>query len=88
MCHIIALSDEAIKIVHPPTYLNKVIIASKHSKLFIVNIKTGRIVYDFPKLRSHLDAEISSLCESTALDVIAVGLQNGRILIANILTDS
>jgi U3 small nucleolar RNA-associated protein 21 len=88
LVHTIGLSDEAIKIVHPPTYLNKVIVATKHAKLYIVNIKTGRIIYDFPKIREQLNAEICSLTESPALDIVTVGLENGRILVINVLTDS
>lgn len=74
--------------VHPPTYLNKIILALKGKKLLLVNVKTQKIIYDFPKISSSLDAEISSIEISPALDVIAIGLENGKIIISNILTDT
>lgn len=83
----IPLPNEGLHILHPPTYLNKVIISVKKSKILLVNIKTGQKIYDFPVITQTFDGEITTLENAVALDVIAIGMETGKIVFANILKD-
>ncbi|CAG9331667.1 unnamed protein product [Blepharisma stoltei] len=83
-----ALVHEGLIILHPPTYLNKIILALKGKQLLLINVKTQSTIYNFPKITNHIDSEITSLEHSPALDVIAVGLENGKIIFADILHDN
>ncbi|VDN29986.1 unnamed protein product, partial [Gongylonema pulchrum] len=71
-------------ITHPATYLNKVLLGSKQGTMRLVNVKTGKLIHEFEK---SFGSEIAVLEQSPAIDVIAVGLKNGRILLHNIKYD-
>ncbi|CAI2347351.1 unnamed protein product [Caenorhabditis sp. 36 PRJEB53466] len=75
---------EITSIVHPSTYLNKIVVASKDGRLRIVNIRTGRVVHEFSR---NLGSSVTILEQTTAIDVIAIGLQSGKILLYNIKLD-
>ncbi|KAI4379695.1 hypothetical protein MLD38_005958 [Melastoma candidum] len=70
-------------IVHPDTYLNKVIVGSHEGSLQLWNINTNRKLYDFKGWGS----PISSCVSSPALDVVAVGCADGKIHVHNIRYD-
>uniref|UniRef100_A0AAF5PLA3 Small-subunit processome Utp21 domain-containing protein n=3 Tax=Wuchereria bancrofti TaxID=6293 RepID=A0AAF5PLA3_WUCBA len=71
-------------ITHPATYLNKVLLGSKQGTLRIINIRTGKLIYEFGKL---FKSEITVLEQSPAIDIVAVGLRNGQIALHNIKFD-
>ncbi|VDM96335.1 unnamed protein product [Thelazia callipaeda] len=71
-------------ITHPITYLNKILLGSKQGTLRIVNIKTGKLIHEFGK---SFDSEITALEQSPAVDIIAVGLRSGQIILHNIKFD-
>ncbi|OMO58024.1 hypothetical protein COLO4_34912 [Corchorus olitorius] len=70
-------------IMHPDTYLNKVLIGSQEGSLELWNISTKKKLYAFKGWNS----EICSCVSSPALDVIAVGCADGTIHVHNIRYD-
>ncbi|XP_021746798.1 U3 small nucleolar RNA-associated protein 21 homolog [Chenopodium quinoa] len=70
-------------IVHPDTYLNKVILGSQEGNLQIWNVNTKKKLYDF----KGWDSPISCCVSSPALDVVAVGCADGKIHVHNIRYD-
>nr|CDJ82244.1 WD40 repeat and Small-subunit processome domain containing protein [Haemonchus contortus] len=70
--------------VHPSTYLYKILIGSSIGTMRIVNFRTGRIIHEFSK---GFEAAITVLEQSPAVDVMAIGLENGQIILHNIRVD-
>ncbi|CAD6195675.1 unnamed protein product [Caenorhabditis auriculariae] len=71
-------------LVHPSTYLNKILIGSSDGRMRIFNFHTGKVIHEFNK---KWNSRINVLQQSTAIDIIAVGLANGQILVMNVKTD-
>lgn len=72
-----------VGLLHPPTYLNKVVVATAHS-LYIVNLRTAKVVY---KSQPALDGEqISCIEHAPALDIMAIGTSTGGVYIYNLRT--
>lgn len=69
--------------VHPATYLNKLVLGKIDGTLEIWNIRTVKIVYKFQSFK----AAITCLEQSPVLDIISIGLADGRIFIYNIMKD-
>ncbi|KAM3728305.1 ATP-binding cassette sub-family F member [Dirofilaria immitis] len=72
-------------IAHPATYLNKVLLGSKQGTLRIINVKTGKLIHEFGKL---FKSEVMVLEQSPAIDIVAIGLRNGQIMLHNIKYDA
>ncbi|KAJ0049625.1 hypothetical protein Pint_16795 [Pistacia integerrima] len=70
-------------IMHPDTYLNKVLQGSQEGTLQLWNISTKKKLYEFKGWES----SISSCVSSPALDVVAVGCADGKIHVHNIRFD-
>nr|XP_043610060.1 U3 small nucleolar RNA-associated protein 21 homolog [Erigeron canadensis] len=70
-------------IMHPDTYLNKVILGSQDGSLQLWNISTKKKLYEFKGWKT----SISCCVSSPALDVIAVGCADGKIHVHNIRFD-
>lgn len=70
-------------IMHPDTYLNKVILGSQEGPLQLWNISTKTKLYEFKGWNS----SVSSCVSSPALDVVAVGCADGKIHVHNIRYD-
>lgn len=70
-------------IMHPDTYLNKVILGSQEGSLQLWNISTKKKLYEFKGWKSSICCCISS----PALDVVAVGCADGKIHVHNIRYD-
>ncbi|XP_041825971.1 WD repeat-containing protein 36 [Melanotaenia boesemani] len=66
--------------MHPSTYLNKVLLGSSQGALQLWNIKTSKLLFTFPGW----SAGVTVLQQSPAVDVIGVGTATGRIIIHNI----
>ncbi|CAG0883822.1 unnamed protein product [Cyprideis torosa] len=66
-------------LVHPETYLNKVVLGSEQGPLQLWNLKTGKLVHSF----EGWGVEITALEQTPAVDVLGVGLKNGDIMIHN-----
>ena len=71
------------KMMHPATYMNKILFGSEQGQMQLWNIKTVKMVYTFKGWGSM----ISALEQAPALHVVAVGLANGRIIIHNLEVD-
>ena len=75
-------------ICHPPTYLNKVLVAGTGGQLELWNIRSVDRIHSFKCLAK--DAElppITAMREANALDVVAIGFATGRIALLNIRED-
>ncbi|XP_031263908.1 U3 small nucleolar RNA-associated protein 21 homolog isoform X3 [Pistacia vera] len=70
-------------LMHPDTYLNKVLLGSQEGTLQLWNISTKKKLYEFKGWES----SISSCVSSPALDVVAVGCSDGKIHVHNIRFD-
>uniref|UniRef100_A0AAQ4R2M6 WD repeat domain 36 n=1 Tax=Gasterosteus aculeatus aculeatus TaxID=481459 RepID=A0AAQ4R2M6_GASAC len=69
--------------MHPSTYLNKVLLGSSQGALQLWNIKTSKLLFTFPGW----SAGVTVLQQSPAVDVVGVGTATGRIVIHNIRLD-
>ncbi|KAJ4968592.1 hypothetical protein NE237_015293 [Protea cynaroides] len=70
-------------IMHPDTYLNKVIIGSQEGSLQLWNISTKKKLHEYKSWNSSVCCCVSS----PALDVVAVGCADGKIHVLNIRYD-
>ncbi|RWR75205.1 U3 small nucleolar RNA-associated protein 21 [Cinnamomum micranthum f. kanehirae] len=70
-------------IMHPDTYLNKVIIGSQEGLLQLWNISTKKKLYEFKGWNSSVHCCVSS----PALDVVAVGCADGKVHVHNVRYD-
>ncbi|XP_064477111.1 WD repeat-containing protein 36-like [Ornithodoros turicata] len=78
-----ALSFHVTTVLHPLTYINKVLFGSKQGTLQLWNVKTGTHLYTFPGW----NCAVTALSQSTAVDIAAVGLSDGRVLLHNLKFD-
>ncbi|CAH1635709.1 unnamed protein product [Spodoptera littoralis] len=65
---------------HPPTYLNKILLGSQQGQLQIWNVRTSKLVFTF----QGWDSAITVTEPAPAVDVVAVGLANGKIILHNL----
>ncbi|EEB05244.1 U3 snoRNP-associated protein Utp21 [Schizosaccharomyces japonicus yFS275] len=71
-------------ILHPSTYLNKIIFGMSNGSCQLWNIRIAKCIHVFRGLES----AVTSLSQAPVIDVLAIGLADGRILVHNIRTDS
>ncbi|KAJ1645421.1 rRNA-processing protein utp21, partial [Coemansia asiatica] len=76
-------SFQVTSVVHPSTYVNKVVIGSAQGAMQVWNIQTRRCLYEFKSFGSG----ISCMVQSPVIDVLAIGLLDGRILLHNVKQD-
>ncbi|GAA5832443.1 hypothetical protein JCM3766R1_003075 [Sporobolomyces carnicolor] len=85
------------KVVHPASYLNKVVVASKEGQLAVWNVRTGACIHTFdlstilPSSSSSASASaaaaataITALAQSPAIDVLGVGFANGSCVLFDV----
>ncbi|XP_054253451.1 WD repeat-containing protein 36 [Indicator indicator] len=70
-------------LLHPSTYLNKVLLASEQGSLQLWNISSNKLLYSFPGWHS----AVTTLEQAPAVDVVAIGLVSGHIIVHNIKFD-
>ncbi|XP_020893453.1 WD repeat-containing protein 36 isoform X2 [Exaiptasia diaphana] len=70
-------------LVHPSTYLNKILLCSKQGSMQLWNIKTNKMIYTFQGWSD----PITAVEQAPAIDVVGVGLQSGKIIIHNLKFD-
>lgn len=73
------IDGDVVSILHPPTYLNKIVIATT-TNLLVVNVKTGKILFTsniFP-------VEITTIEMAPVLDILAIGNVKGQVMLYNI----
>jgi U3 small nucleolar RNA-associated protein 21 len=78
-----AESFEMTALLHPATYVNKILIGSSQGSLQLWNLRTQTCIYRY----NGWDNRVTQLCQAPALDIVAVGLLNGYIIIHNLKTD-
>ncbi|XP_046440161.1 WD repeat-containing protein 36-like [Daphnia pulex] len=69
--------------VHPVTYLNKILFGSMQGTMQLWNLKTGKMVFAFNGWKS----QITILEQAPAVDVVAVGLASGEMCLHNLKFD-
>lgn len=74
-----SVEGSIVGLVHPPTYLNKVVVATS-SKLFVFNVKTGKLIFQTPEFGE----SISTIECAPVLDLVALGTANGGVILYNI----
>ncbi|KAJ1968708.1 rRNA-processing protein utp21 [Dispira parvispora] len=74
---------EPTVLVHPTTYLNKIVVGGSNGALQIWNLKTNKLLYETAALGS----AVTALVQSPVVDVLAIGLADGTIALHNIRTD-
>ncbi|THH10776.1 hypothetical protein EW145_g1083 [Phellinidium pouzarii] len=83
----------ATSVLHPVTYLNKVLVASSQGTLQLWNIRTKKCIHKFDgsRLRDFADNKspcaITALTQSPAIDVVAIGFSSGEISLYDIRAD-
>lgn len=70
-------------LLHPSTYINKILFASDKGEMQLWNINTAKLIYTFKSWK----ARITCLEQAPAIDVVAVGLSTGRIILHNLKYD-
>ncbi|CAH1373221.1 unnamed protein product [Tenebrio molitor] len=76
-------SFQITAIVHPSTYINKILLGSEQGEMQLWNINNLKLIYSFRGWKS----PIICLEQAPALDVIAVGLASGKIILHNLKFD-
>ncbi|CRK95005.1 CLUMA_CG008491, isoform A, partial [Clunio marinus] len=82
----IPFDNETFKIsavMHPNTYINKVLIGSEQGNLQLWNVRHGKLIYTYKGFES----KVTVLEQAPALDVAGVGLSNGKIILLNLKVD-
>ncbi|KAF8643908.1 hypothetical protein AX16_008924 [Volvariella volvacea WC 439] len=83
----------ATSILHPATYLNKVLVSSIQGSLQLWNISTQSCIHKFSSsnlLTSSINnagCAITALVQSPAIDVVGIGFTSGEISVYDIRTD-
>ncbi|CAH3115617.1 unnamed protein product [Pocillopora meandrina] len=70
-------------LMHPSTYLNKILLCSKQGQMQLWNIKTNKLIYTF----SGWSEPITAVEQAPAVDVVGIGLQSGKIILHNLKFD-
>lgn len=70
-------------IIHPDTYVNKVLIGTEEGILELWNIKSKKRIYRY----EGWGAGVTSIAQSPAVDIVAIGLTDGRIILHNLKSD-
>ncbi|CAD1808987.1 Utp21 specific WD40 associated putative domain family protein [Candida parapsilosis] len=76
------VDGDIVGIVHPPTYLNKVVVATTTS-IVIVNVRSGKVLFKSPQ-HQFGEASISCIECAPALDIAAIGTTTGDVYIYNL----
>ncbi|KAJ3972683.1 Utp21 specific WD40 associated putative domain-containing protein, partial [Lentinula raphanica] len=80
----------ATRILHPATYLNKVLVSSSQGAMQLWNIHSKTRVHKFAvsSLMSFPESSaIMSLTQSSAIDVVGIGFASGEISVYDVRTD-
>ncbi|GAA6011897.1 hypothetical protein JCM11491_000095 [Sporobolomyces phaffii] len=80
------------KVVHPASYLNKVVVASKQGEIAVWNVRTGSCIHTFssstilPSSSSSTasPSAITAIAQSPAIDVLGVGFANGSCVLFDV----
>lgn len=82
----LTFNNESFKIsavMHPNTYINKILLASEQGTMQLWNINTSKLIYSF----KGWDSSITCVVQAPAIDVVGVGLASGKIILHNLKFD-
>ncbi|KAH7645319.1 wd repeat-containing protein 36-like protein [Dermatophagoides farinae] len=71
-------------ILHPATYINKILIGTQQGRLQLWNISKQKLIYQY----NGFGSEICSLVQSPALHVVAIGHHSGLIVLHQLQQDT
>ncbi|KAM0791653.1 hypothetical protein ACM66B_006089 [Microbotryomycetes sp. NB124-2] len=76
----------ATSIVHPASYLNKVVVGSQQGQLAVWNVRTASLIHTFDAsdLNSRQASPVTALTQSPAIDVLGVGLADGQCILFDV----
>jgi U3 small nucleolar RNA-associated protein 21 len=87
----LATNFTATTLLHPSTYLNKILLGSTSGTLQLWNISTQSLIYSFPNEKlsdsSQRDSPITCLVQSPAIDVVGIGFVSGEISVYDVRCD-
>ncbi|KAI3406748.2 UTP21 [Candida oxycetoniae] len=78
----IDVDGEIVGVIHPPTYLNKVVVATT-SSIVIINVRSGKVLYRSQQ-QQFGEESLSSIESAPVLDVVGVGTASGNVYIYNL----
>ncbi|KAK4047228.1 rRNA-processing protein utp21 [Microbotryomycetes sp. JL201] len=85
---VIEFADDfvATSIVHPASYLNKVVVGSQQGQLAVWNVRTASLIHTFESsdLHSRQASPVTALTQSPAVDVLGVGLADGQCILFDV----
>lgn len=70
-------------LLHPPTYLNKVVLGTADGRLEIWNLRTGNLIHRTEEFGGH----ITSIAAAPVIDVVAIGMLDGKIDLYHLRAD-
>lgn len=76
-------SFQISSIVHPATYINKILLGSTQGQLQLWNLSKSKLVYQF----SGWDSCVNVLIQAPALHIMAVGHESGLIVLHHLQND-
>ncbi|KAJ2374516.1 rRNA-processing protein utp21, partial [Coemansia sp. RSA 2603] len=76
-------SFQVTSIVHPSTYVNKIVVGSAQGAVQVWNVQTRRCLFESKSFGSG----IACMVQAPAIDVLALGLLDGRIILHNVRQD-
>ncbi|TRM62583.1 Utp21 specific WD40 associated putative domain-containing protein [Schizophyllum amplum] len=80
----------ASRVLHPATYLNKVLVASLEGGLQLWNIRDRVHIHDFDPASlspSPSPSAITALVQAPAIDVVGIGFADGRVVVHDVRAD-
>ncbi|GMK53974.1 hypothetical protein CspeluHIS016_0105600 [Cutaneotrichosporon spelunceum] len=72
----------ATTLMHPATYLNKVVVGSQQGELQLWNIRTGSLIHSFPAPSSA--SPVTTIVQAPALDIVGAGHSDGEIRVLDL----
>lgn len=78
-----ASTKKATCMIHPATYLNKMILSFDDGSMELWNINTKKLIYTF----SHFKQSVTAITSSPVIDVVAVGLGDGTVWLVDLKQD-
>ncbi|KAG6954024.1 hypothetical protein JG688_00012543 [Phytophthora aleatoria] len=69
--------------LHPDTYLNKILVGSEQGALQLWNVRKMKCIYEFKGWGS----AVTALEQSPAVDVVSIGLADGRLMVHHLQLD-
>lgn len=73
-------------VLHPAAYTNKLLLGFDDGSMQLWNLKTSKMLYRFEQFVGASSA-VTCLAQSSVVDVVAVGLQDGRVVVHNLKFD-